>query len=75
MSDDTTPTTFADAIEWIGRRSGHYAMKMEGSRVMVSVILGNARVSEIATSSEEGDLQAALIRAIRRIAGRSDACG
>jgi hypothetical protein len=66
MFDDTapTPTTFPEAIEWIGKRSGLYAMKMDGSRVVISVRIGSQRASVAAASANEVDLQAALIRAI-----------
>jgi hypothetical protein len=71
MFDDTapTPTTFHEAIEWIGRRSGLYAMKMDGSRVVISVRIGTLRASVPAASASEIDLQAALIRAIGDLRG------
>jgi len=69
MSDDAAPTTFADAMDWIGRRSGLYIMKVEGERIMISVRVSGLSASETATSTDEGDLEAALVRAIRQIAG------
>jgi hypothetical protein len=71
MSDDAAPTTFADAMDWIGSRSGLYVMKVEGDRIMISVRVGGLSASEAATSTEGSDLEAALVRAIRRIAGAS----
>ena len=69
MSDDEAPTTFAAAMDWIGSRSGLYAMKVEGDHVLISVRVDGLTASEAATSMEESDLEAALVRAIRRIAG------
>ncbi len=69
MPDETMPTTFADAIEWIGNRSGHYMMRADGDRIVISVKVGGRSASEAARSVEEGDLQAALIRALGKIAG------
>jgi hypothetical protein len=68
MSDDETPTTFAGAMDWIGNRSGLYVMKVEGDHVLISVRVGGLSASEAATSMGESDLEAALVRAIRRIA-------
>jgi hypothetical protein len=69
MPDETMPTTFADAIEWIGSRSGHYTMRSDGDRIVVSVKVDGRSASETARSVEEDDLEAALIRALGRIAG------
>jgi hypothetical protein len=66
---DMTPTTFADAIEWIGSRSGRYAMRSDGDRIVISVQVGGRSASETARSIDETDLEAALIRALGRIAG------
>jgi hypothetical protein len=71
MLDDAlpAPTTFREAIEWIGKRSGLYAMKVDGSRVVISVRIGAQRASVPAASASEVDLQAALIRAIGDLRG------
>jgi hypothetical protein len=71
MSHDAAPTTFADAMDWIGSRSGLYVMKVEGDRIVISVRVGGQNASEAVTSMEESDLEDALVRAIRRIAGAS----
>jgi hypothetical protein len=69
MPDETTPTTFADAIEWIGSRSGHYMMRSDGDRIVISVQVGGRSASETARSGDESDLEAALILALGRISG------
>jgi hypothetical protein len=68
MSARDAPTTFADAMDWIGSRSGLYVMKVEGDHLLISVRVGGLSASEVATSMDESDLEAALVRAIRRIA-------
>jgi hypothetical protein len=69
MPDGMTPTTFAEAIEWIGLRSGHYTMRSDGDRIVISVKVGGRSASEAASSVDESDLEAALVRALGRIAG------
>jgi hypothetical protein len=64
MSDDAAPLTFTEAIDWVGRRNGRYAMKMRGAEIEISVRVGTMSATVIAQSSSESDLQAALIRAI-----------
>jgi hypothetical protein len=64
MSEDAAPLTFTEAIDWVGRRNGRYAMKMRGAEIEISVRVGTLSATVVAHSSSEGDLQAALIRAI-----------
>jgi hypothetical protein len=70
MPTETAPTTFAEAIDWIGSRRGHYAMKMEAGRIVISVRVGPSSAREAAASMDESDLEDALIRAIQRIVAR-----
>jgi hypothetical protein len=70
MPDETTPTTLADAIDWIGSRGGQYTVRSDGYRIVISVQIGGRSASETARSVDESDLGAAMILALGRIAMR-----
>ncbi len=70
MNEGGAPSTFKDAMEWIGARGGLYAMKVEERGVVVVVTVGASRAVEVAASFEKWELEAALLRAVGVLATR-----